>query len=146
MLSLGTVIGLAVIVGVHTVIASILIRFFRLRLDTRSGMIVFSLFLVPVVLAVSLLFFGQLPIFGEVDRQTVMLVTIHATVAWLCDRSVLDALARGGRTRTQELIEHERDGVLDPFDHDLGRASRINPNEPFGFALDEPLVVLLNAR
>jgi hypothetical protein len=76
MLSLGTVIGLAVIVGVHTVIASILIRFFRLRLDTRSGMIAFSLFLVPIVLAVSLLFFGQLPIFGEVDRQTVMLVTI----------------------------------------------------------------------
>jgi hypothetical protein len=76
MLSLGTVIGLAVIVGVHTVIASILIRFFRLRLDTRSGMIAFSLFLVPVVLAVSLLFFGQLPIFSEVDRQTVMLVTI----------------------------------------------------------------------
>lgn len=76
MFSLGAVIGLAVIVGVHTVVASILIRFFRLRLDTRSGMIVFSLFLVPVVLAVSLLFFGQLPVFGGIDRQTVMLVTI----------------------------------------------------------------------
>lgn len=76
MLSLGTLIGLAIVVGVHTVIASILIRFFRLRLDTRGGMIAFSLFLVPVVLAVSLLFFGQLPVFGTVDRQTVMLVTI----------------------------------------------------------------------
>lgn len=76
MLSLGTVVGLAFIVGVHTVIASILVRFFRLRLDTRGGMVIFSLVLVPVVLAVSLLFLGQLPIFGGVDRQTVMLVTI----------------------------------------------------------------------
>lgn len=76
MLSLGTLIGLAIVVGVHTVVASILIRFFRLRLDTRGGTIAFSLFFVPVVLAVSLLFFGQLPVFGAVDRQTVMLVTI----------------------------------------------------------------------
>lgn len=76
MLSLGTVVGLAFIVGVHTVIASILVRFFRLRLDTRGGMVAFSLILVPVALAVSLLFLGQLPIFGGVDRQTVMLVTI----------------------------------------------------------------------
>lgn len=76
MLSLGTVVGLAVIVGVHTVIASVLVRFFRLRLDTRGGMVVFSLFLVPIVLAFSLLFFGQLPIFGTIDRGTVLLVTI----------------------------------------------------------------------
>ncbi|MDL5362503.1 hypothetical protein [Halalkalicoccus sp. NIPERK01] len=76
MLSLGTVVGLGVVVGVHTVIASVLIRFFRLRLDTRGGMVVFSLFLVPIVLALSLLFFGQLPVFGAIDRQTVLLVTI----------------------------------------------------------------------
>ncbi len=76
MLSLGTVVGLAVVVVVHTVVASILIRFFRLRLDTRGGMIVFSLFLVPLVLGFSLLFFGQLPIFGGMDRETVMMVTI----------------------------------------------------------------------
>ncbi|WP_245998489.1 hypothetical protein [Halalkalicoccus subterraneus] len=76
MLSLGTLVGLAVVVGVHTVVASVLIRFFRLRLDTRGGTIAFSLFLVPIVLALSLLFFGQLPIFGAIDRQTVVLVTI----------------------------------------------------------------------
>lgn len=76
MVSLGTVVGLVVIIGVHTVIASILVRFFRLRLDTRGGMVVFSVLLVPVVLAASLLVFGQLPIFGGIDRQTVMLVAI----------------------------------------------------------------------
>lgn len=76
MFSLGTVIGLAVVVGIHTLIASVLIRFFRLRLDTRGGMVVFSLFLVPMALAFSLLLFGQLPVFGEIDRGTVILVTI----------------------------------------------------------------------
>lgn len=76
MLSLGTAIGLAVVIGLHTVIASVLVRFFRLRLDTRAGRILFALFLVPLVLTVSLLFFGQLPIFGRIDRNTVATVTI----------------------------------------------------------------------
>lgn len=39
-------------------------------------MVVFSVFLVPFALAVSLLFFGQLPVFGGIDRQTVLMVTI----------------------------------------------------------------------
>jgi hypothetical protein len=76
MVSLGTVIGIGVVVGLHTVISSVLIRFFRLRLDSRVGVVVFSLFLVPVVLTVSLLFVGQLPIFGRIDRNTVAMVTI----------------------------------------------------------------------
>jgi hypothetical protein len=76
MVGIGTVVGLVVIVGVHTVIASVLVRFFRLRLDTRWGAALFSLFFVPVVLTVSLLFAGQLPIFGAIGRNTAMMVTI----------------------------------------------------------------------
>lgn len=76
MVSLGAVIGLGVVVGLHTVIASVLIRFFRLRLDTRMGMVLFSLFLVPLVLTASLLLVGQLRLFGRIDRNTVATVTV----------------------------------------------------------------------
>lgn len=74
--TLGTAVGLAVIVGLHTVIAAVLVRFFRLRLDTRWGTVLFALFFVPLVLAISLLVLGQLPIFGAIGRDTVMLVAI----------------------------------------------------------------------
>lgn len=76
MFSLGTVIGLTVIIALHTVIASVLVRFFRLRLETWMGWLLFALFLVPLVLTASLLVLGQLPIFGGIDRNTVATVTI----------------------------------------------------------------------
>lgn len=76
MFSPGTVIGLTVIIALHTVIASVLVRFFRLRLETRTGWLLFALFLVPLVLTASLLLLGQLPIFGGIDRNTVATVTI----------------------------------------------------------------------
>lgn len=76
MFSPGTAIGLTVIIALHTVIASVLVRFFRLRLETRTGWLLFSLFLVPLVLTASLLVLGQLPIFGGIDRNTVATVTI----------------------------------------------------------------------
>lgn len=50
MVSLLGVVGLLVIVGVNTGVAALLTRFFRVRLDTRWGPIVFSLLLTPVVL------------------------------------------------------------------------------------------------
>lgn len=76
MVSLGAAIGLAVIVFVHTAIAAVLIRFFRLRLATRWGTALFALFFVPLGLVFSLLFVGQLPIFGGIGRSTVAMVTI----------------------------------------------------------------------
>ncbi|RDI72257.1 hypothetical protein [Halopelagius longus] len=52
----------AVLVG-HTLLAAVLTRFFRIRLKTQWGYVVYSLLLIPVVLVVStLLFFGVLPI------------------------------------------------------------------------------------
>ncbi len=53
-----SIIGLAlfgvVLVG-HTLIAAVCTRFFRLRLETQIGWIVYSLTLIPVVLVVSTL-------------------------------------------------------------------------------------------
>ncbi|MFC6824153.1 hypothetical protein [Halopelagius fulvigenes] len=52
----------AVLVG-HTLLAAVLTRFFRIRLKTQWGYVVYSLLLIPVVLIVStLVFFGVLPI------------------------------------------------------------------------------------
>lgn len=76
MVSLGAAIGLAIVVVVHTVVASVLVRFFRLRLATRLGTVLFSLFFIPVVLTVSVLIVGQLPIFGGIERNTVGMVMI----------------------------------------------------------------------
>ncbi len=76
MVSLGAVIGFAVIIGIHTAIAAVLIRFFRLRLATRWGTALFALFFVPLALVVSLLIVGQFPVFSGIGRDTVMMVTI----------------------------------------------------------------------
>lgn len=51
-----------VLVG-HTLVAAVLTRFFRIRLKTQWGYVVYSFALIPVVLAVStLVFFGVFPI------------------------------------------------------------------------------------
>lgn len=55
MVSVAGAVGLAVIVGVHTVIAAILTRFFRVRLATRWGTVVYTAFFVPVILLISTL-------------------------------------------------------------------------------------------
>lgn len=71
-----TAIGLLIVVVIHTAIATIMIRFFRVRLKTRWGVVVFAVMLIPVVLVLSLLVLGQLPIFRALDRNTVLTVTI----------------------------------------------------------------------
>ena len=76
MVSLGTIVGLTFIVSVHTVAAAILTRFFRLHLSTRWGAMLYTVLVIPVVLTVSLLLLGQLPIFAGMERNTVALLTI----------------------------------------------------------------------
>ena len=44
--------GLAVIVGLHTLVAALLTRFFRVRLETRWGSLLYTLVFVPLVLLV----------------------------------------------------------------------------------------------
>jgi hypothetical protein len=50
--------GLAVIVLVHTAVAALLTRFFRVRLHTRLGSAVYTALLGPFVLLVGTLLFG----------------------------------------------------------------------------------------
>jgi hypothetical protein len=55
MVSVVSVVGLLVIIGVNTAVAALMTRFFRVRLDTRWGPVVFALAIEPVVLTVLVL-------------------------------------------------------------------------------------------
>ena len=60
-----------VVVAGHTLLAAVLTRFFRIRLKTQWGYVVYSLLLIPVVLLVTtLLFFGLLPIGSSLNLDT----------------------------------------------------------------------------
>ncbi len=56
MVSLVAGIGLLVMIVAHTVIAAVATRFFRIRLESRWGPVVYTLLLVPVALVASTLF------------------------------------------------------------------------------------------
>ena len=53
MVSAPALAGLALVVALHTLVAALLTRFFRVRLRTRWGSILYTLLLVPLVLLVS---------------------------------------------------------------------------------------------
>lgn len=55
MVSVLALIGLAVIVGVHAVVAALVTRLLRVRLETPMGAIVLTLLVVPFVLVLSTL-------------------------------------------------------------------------------------------
>ncbi|AZQ14970.1 MULTISPECIES: hypothetical protein [Halorubrum] len=58
MLALFGFVSLAALVVVHTVIAGVATRFFRLRLNTSWGSIVYTLVLTPMLLLISMLVFA----------------------------------------------------------------------------------------
>ena len=55
MVSVLGLVGLAIIVVVHTAIAAVLTRLLRVRLSSRWGPVVYAVLLIPVVLVVSTL-------------------------------------------------------------------------------------------
>lgn len=55
MVTVLAIVGLVVAIGVHTAAAALLTRFFRVRLSTRWGPIVYALTLIPIVLLASTL-------------------------------------------------------------------------------------------
>jgi len=55
MVSVVDLLGLLVIVGVNAALAALMTRFFRVRLDTDWGPVVFALLIEPVVLTVVVL-------------------------------------------------------------------------------------------
>lgn len=64
MVSLVGVVGMLVIVGVNTAIAALMTRFFRVRLDTRWGPVVYTLLITPVALVASLLILSGVLLLG----------------------------------------------------------------------------------
>lgn len=71
-----SIIGLVLFGGVlvgHTLLAAVLTRFFRLRLETQFGWVIYALTLIPVILFVStLLFTGLLQIGPDLGSSTVV--------------------------------------------------------------------------
>ncbi|AGN00210.1 hypothetical protein L593_01285 [Salinarchaeum sp. Harcht-Bsk1] len=78
-MSLLTGIGVAVIVAIHTVVAVVLTRFFRLQLDTNWGAAAYTLVLVPIALIVSAtVLSGVLGLGGNVGGRDVVLLLVIA--------------------------------------------------------------------
>ena len=79
MVSIVDAIGLLVILGVHTVVAAVGTRFFRLRLETWWGSLVYIIFLLPVVLFFSMLFFsGALGLGPDLGSREMVFVVVIA--------------------------------------------------------------------
>jgi hypothetical protein len=76
MVSAFEAVGLLVLLGVNTLIAAVLTRLFRVRLNTRWGGALYAVLLTPVVLFVVTLVLGQVlgPDLG--DPATVVGVTV----------------------------------------------------------------------
>jgi len=75
-------VGVLVILGINTVLAAVITRFFRLRLGTRLGAILYSLTVVPVVLLlVVLLTSGVLGLGGSMGRSTALIISIVIPLA-----------------------------------------------------------------
>jgi len=71
------VLGVAGVVVVHTLLAAVVVRFFRLRLDTQLGWMLYSLLAIPVIyVASALVFLGVLGIGRTltVDRGTLLAI------------------------------------------------------------------------
>lgn len=83
MVSLASAVGLLLIVGVHTLFAAVATRFFRLRLETQWGAVIYSLLLIPVALVGSTIFLsGVLGLGGNLgSREMVLTVVIVLPLA-----------------------------------------------------------------
>ena len=83
MVSPVSAIGLLLIVGAHTLFAAVATRFFRIRLETQWGAIIYSLFLIPIVLLAStLVLSGVLGLGGNLgSRELVFTVVIGLPLA-----------------------------------------------------------------
>ena len=70
MVTVGTLLGLGLIVVLHTAIAAVATRFFRVQLKTDWGTVTYALLVIPVVLLLStLLLSGGLGIGGDVGNR-----------------------------------------------------------------------------
>jgi len=78
MVSVSAAVGFLVIVGVHTLLAAVATRYFRVQLQTQWGSAAFALLLTPLLLVVStLVLSGVLGLGGDLgDRNTAVFAVI----------------------------------------------------------------------
>lgn len=78
MASASAFVGVLVIVAIHTVIAAVSTRYFRVTLDTAWGAAIYTVLLVPLIyVATTLVLSGALGLGGAVfgERSTMLAVT-----------------------------------------------------------------------
>ena len=83
MVSVLGLVGLAVIVVVHTAIAAVVTRLLRVRLESRWGPVVYAVLLIPVALVVStLVLSGVLGLGSNVgDARTALFLLVAVPLA-----------------------------------------------------------------
>jgi hypothetical protein len=69
MVSLVGVVGLLIIVAVNSAVAALMTRFFRVRLSTTWGPVVYALLIVPVALLLLTLLFGAAGLGFDLGNQ-----------------------------------------------------------------------------
>jgi hypothetical protein len=75
MVSVVGLVAFGAVLVVHTLLAAVLTRFFRLRLKTQWGYVIYSFAIIPVALLVTtLVFFGVLPVGAGLNLDTATLL------------------------------------------------------------------------
>jgi hypothetical protein len=76
MVSAATVVGFLLIMVVNTLVAAVTIRFFRLRLTTRWGAVLYTVIFIPVIYLVTTLLLSGFIGFGGsgADRGTALIL------------------------------------------------------------------------
>ena len=76
MVSAATVVGFLLIMVVNTLVAAVTIRFFRLRLTTRWGAVLYTVIFIPVIYLVTTLLLSGFVGFGGsgADRGTALIL------------------------------------------------------------------------
>lgn len=81
--------GLLLMVGLHTLFAAVATRFFRLRLETSWGALVYIAFAIPVVLFASMLFLsgalGLGPDLGSREAVFVVVIALPVILGYTID-------------------------------------------------------------
>jgi len=89
MVSVVDAVGFAIIVGVHTLIAAVATRYFRITLKTTWGSVLYSLLLIPVALVLStLVLSGVLGLgsdVGGVGNALLVTVLVPITLGFALD-------------------------------------------------------------
>jgi hypothetical protein len=111
MVSVVDVVGLLVLLGVNSAAAALMTRFFRVRLATQWGSILYVALLTPVVLTVTTILLGGFLSLGPDlgSRNAVLGIVIFLPIAmgvsfdffWMPSPEEVDLPEKGGRQRTR---------------------------------------------